>query len=152
TLELTLVQQIEKIVDTLISNNYMGNPDSNKKSEIENQIRLQDEIQNQSDIEQKFREEDDDMKQHGYYKYNYHIKFASHLKTIEEVEYFSEQKNLEKKFEHYVKNFKNENVCESRSNSITVINKIFNTDENYIQEEVEERLEEIKEILTKKKI
>ncbi|CAG8800544.1 7220_t:CDS:1, partial [Racocetra fulgida] len=62
--------------------------------EIENQIRLQDEIQNRADIEQKFKDgkmiidkiEDDDPEQHGCYRYNYHIKYASYLTTIGEVE------------------------------------------------------------------
>ncbi|CAG8811720.1 10674_t:CDS:2 [Gigaspora margarita] len=130
--------------------------------EIENRIRLQDEIQNRSDIEQKFKEgkeiidkiEEDDMEQHGYYRYNYHIKYATYLKTINEVERSSKHKNLAKKFDYYVKNLKNEDVCKSRSNSITVINEIFNTDEKYTQdvekEEIEKRLKEIEEILTKK--
>ncbi|CAG8782904.1 17946_t:CDS:2, partial [Gigaspora margarita] len=122
--------------------------------EIENLIRLQDEIQNRTDIKQKFIEgkeiideiEEDDIEQHGYYRYNYHIKYASYLKTINEVE--------SNKFERYVKNLKNENVCESRSNSITVFNENFNTDKKYTQDiekkEVEKRLKEIEEILTKK--
>ncbi|KAF0439878.1 hypothetical protein F8M41_004119 [Gigaspora margarita] len=142
-----MTSQIEKIDDFFL--------------EIENQIRLQDEIQNRTDIEQKFQEGkdiideiEDNIEQQGYYKYNYHIKYASYLKTIEEVECSSKQKKLANKFERYVKNLKNENVYELRSNSITVFNEIFNTNEKYIQDvekkEVEKRLKEIKENLTKK--
>ncbi|CAG8628722.1 6229_t:CDS:2 [Dentiscutata erythropus] len=119
---------------------------------IENQIRLQDEIQNRANIEQKFKEgreiideiEEANIEKHGYYRYNYHIKYASYLKTIGEVERSSRQKTLAKRFEQNVKNLEPEDICEAKLKSTTVINEVFNPGGKYTQE-VEKKLEEIKE-------
>ncbi|CAG8516320.1 13816_t:CDS:1 [Dentiscutata erythropus] len=125
--------------------------------EIEKSDKLQNEFQNLTDIEQKFKEgkaiideiEEDDTEKHGYYRFNYHIKYASCLKTIGEMELSNKQNSLAKKFEQYAKNLQNEDIHEEKS--ITIFNKVANPGEKYV-DEVEKRLKEIKGILKKNDI
>ncbi|CAG8707498.1 9933_t:CDS:2, partial [Racocetra fulgida] len=75
-----------------------------------------------------------------------------YLTTIGEVERSSKQKILAKRFEQYMKNSKNEDMCEEISKLLMVVNEVSNPGVKYIQEantKLNKYLEEIKEILKK---
>ncbi|CAG8625928.1 9902_t:CDS:2 [Racocetra fulgida] len=79
--------------------------------EIETLIKLQlkDNVQNNSEVEQKFKDaitlineiEADDEKQHGLYRYKYHSTYNSYLKTVGDLKNADKQEKLAKKFEKY---------------------------------------------------
>ncbi|CAG8524702.1 22352_t:CDS:2 [Dentiscutata erythropus] len=123
-------------------------------SEIENLIR-QDEIQNQSNIEEKFKKakslidelEEDDEKQYGFYRHKYHVKYASYLRIVGETERANKQENRAKNFEQFVGN--SENESETEPTLLTDSSIVFNPKEECMQE-AEEQLEKLENSLKKK--
>src|ERR1051325_6994733 len=63
------------------------------------ELQLRDKVQNQLEINQKFKEgkklidelEEDDEEQFGIFRYKYHAKYATYLKTVGEVDNASKQ-------------------------------------------------------------
>src|SRR3954451_9400462 len=130
--------------------------------EIENLIKLQlqDNVQNQPEVKQKFKKakslidelEEVNVEQYGLFKYKYHTKYASYLKTVDDVDNASKQENLAKSYEKYVE--KSEDMDSYKTNTILFteatlgdINKDFNPNEDYMQAVIEEQLNMIRGIL-----
>src|SRR5438045_3419357 len=79
------------------------------------ELQLRDKVQNQLEINQKFKEgkklidelEEDDEEQFGIFRYKYHTKYASYSKMTGEVDNANKQEDLAKRFEKYKKYIKN---------------------------------------------
>src|SRR5581483_12236943 len=138
-------------------------------AEIENLIELQlrDGVQNQHEINKKFKEgktfidqlEEDDEEQFGLFRYKYHTEYARYLKAIDDVDNASKQKNLAKKYEKYMKNSEETNTYKTVSvlfteTTLDKINQVLNPEdnlkENSISDSVEEHLNSIQNILEDK--
>ncbi|GBC01009.1 hypothetical protein RclHR1_04030004 [Rhizophagus clarus] len=134
-------------------------------SEIENfiKLKLQGNILNQPEIEQKFKEgkelidklEEDDEERHGFFRYKYHTTYANYLKIDGEIDKANKQEKLAKKFETFSEKPERLNTyrTESRLFVETTLGNI-NQDSNLekeieenIQEAVEKELKEIQDIL-----
>ncbi|CAG8471740.1 6948_t:CDS:2 [Racocetra fulgida] len=127
------------------------------------ELQLQDNIQNHSEVEQKFKDvfilindiEVDDESQHGLYRYKYHTKYNSYLKTIGNMESANKQEKLAKKFEKYSNTY-----SEKMPFKILLEDVIVNQDCNRKDEKVEEvnkllkneNVEEINKLLKNEKV
>ncbi|CAG8446649.1 24071_t:CDS:1 [Dentiscutata erythropus] len=132
---------------------------------IENliELKLKDNTQNQSEIEEKFNEgkvlidklEGISEEQHGLFRHTYHITYASYLKTVGEIDNANIQERLAKKYEEYTKkseridNYKTKTMLFAELPSDTN-DQDLSRDEISIQEAVNEQLEKIQSILEDK--
>nr|CAG8514800.1 14991_t:CDS:1 [Entrophospora candida] len=117
-----------------------------------------DNIQNQSDIQQEFKNGKrlidklkDDQKQHGSFRFQYHIIYASYLKTIGEVDDAQDQEVLSKKFEVFKNSPKKEDTYKKES-MLLIEPTLENLDqslepENNIQGDVEKQLNKLRSLL-----
>ncbi|RIA80003.1 hypothetical protein C1645_839467 [Glomus cerebriforme] len=128
--------------------------------ETENLIKsqLRDNVQNKDKIKEKFRDgkkliddlEEDDEEKYKFFKYKYHITYASYLKTVGDYDNANKQQNLAKIYENFVGNPENDTY---RTDSILFkdaklnINQDFNSEETPILNGLEELLENIQSIL-----
>ncbi|CAG8477461.1 34416_t:CDS:2, partial [Racocetra persica] len=118
------------------------------------EFQLQDNIQNHSEVEQKFKDvfilisdiEVDDESQHGLYRYKYHTKYNSYLKTIGNMESANKQEKLAKNFEKY-----SNTHSEKMPFKILLEDVIVNQDCNR-KDEKNEKVEEVNKQLKNEKV
>nr|CAG8635447.1 2423_t:CDS:2 [Entrophospora candida] len=129
-------------------------------SNIETLIKnhLDDNTQNQSDIKQRFKKgkrlidelEEDDQKQHGFFRFQYHTIYANYLKTIGEIDNAHGQEVFSKKFEAFRNFHEKEDTYKKESEpTLENLNQSINF-ENNIQGDVEKKLNELRGFLSEK--
>ncbi|KAF0395822.1 hypothetical protein F8M41_010206 [Gigaspora margarita] len=133
--------------------------------DIENliELKLKDNIQNQSEIEEKFNEgkflidklEGISEEQHGFFRHTYHLTYASYLKTVGEIDNASIQERLAQKYEGYTK--KSERIDAYKTKTVlfpefplNANDQDLSPDEISIQDAVNEQLEKIQNTLEDK--
>ncbi|CAG8734109.1 42873_t:CDS:2 [Gigaspora margarita] len=112
-------------------------------------FQFEDNIQNHSEVEQKFYEaiilineiEVDDEKQHGLYRYKYHTTYHSYLTTIGDKEGANKQEKLARRYERYTNTRTEEIQPVLYADADVIASNAVNQDCN-----LEKILEEIKQI------
>src|SRR5947209_8247575 len=131
-------------------------------------LQLRDGVQNQLEVDQKFKEgrklidqlEEDDEEQFGLFRYKYHTEYARYLKAIGDVGgNANKQRNLAKKYEKYMKDSEETDTYKSVSllyagAMLDNINKVLkpedNPKENSMSDSVNVHLNSIQNILEDK--
>ncbi|CAG8702305.1 33384_t:CDS:2, partial [Gigaspora margarita] len=131
--------------------------------DIENliELKLKDNIQNQSEIEEKFNEGKflidklEGISEEGFFRHTYHLTYASYLKTVGEIDNASIQERLAQKYEGYTK--KSERIDAYKTKTVlfpefplNANDQDLSPDEISIQDAVNEQLEKIQNTLEDK--